>query len=199
MENLESAIAEIKKELPGMTLRENEPMNAHTSMKVGGNVRAYAIPQEVSSLSKVCCILKEHGHAPYILGRGSNIVFPDEGLKELFLVSTEKLLGNTPLTAECGKPFVKHVNYKEGDGIDEVFGVVDDGATYRFSAVLYDFPKTKESYTTSVVIRSYVKVGDVYFYGDVLTDTVYDAAKRIPGEMVDETPFLAEIISLCED
>ena len=91
MENLESAIAEIKKELPGMALLENEPMNAHTSMKVGGNVRAYAIPQEVSSLSRVCCILKEHGHAPYILGNGTNVVFPDAGCPDLFVVSTEKL------------------------------------------------------------------------------------------------------------
>ena len=61
MENLEAAIAEIKKELPGMTLLENEAMNTHTSMKVGGAVRAYAAPQDVGSLSKLCCILKEHG------------------------------------------------------------------------------------------------------------------------------------------
>ena len=91
MENLEAAIAEIKKELPGMTLRENEPMSLHTSMKVGGAVRAFAVPQEVSSLSRVCCILKEHGHAPYILGNGTNVVFPDAGCPELFVVSTEKL------------------------------------------------------------------------------------------------------------
>ena len=91
MENLESAIAEIKKELPGMTLLENEPMSAHTSMKVGGKVRAWAVPKEVSSLSKVCCILKEHGHAPYILGNGTNVVFPDAGCPELFVISTEKL------------------------------------------------------------------------------------------------------------
>ena len=91
MENLEAAIVEIKKELPGMTLLENEAMNAHTSMKVGGAVRAYAVPQDVGSLSKVCCILKEHGLAPYILGNGTNVVFPDAGCPDLFVVSTGKL------------------------------------------------------------------------------------------------------------
>ena len=91
MENLEAAIAEIKKELPGMTLLENEAMNTHTSMKVGGAVRAYAAPQDVGSLSKLCCILKEHGHAPYILGNGTNVVFPDAGCPDLFVVSTGKL------------------------------------------------------------------------------------------------------------
>ena len=91
MENLEAAIAEIKKELPGMTLLENEAMNSHTSMKVGGAVRAYAAPQDVGSLSKLCCILKEHGHAPYILGNGTNVVFPDAGCPDLFVVSTGKL------------------------------------------------------------------------------------------------------------
>jgi UDP-N-acetylmuramate dehydrogenase len=91
MENLEAAVAEIKKELPGMIMSENEKMSGHTSMKVGGAVRAYAVPQEVSSLSKVCFILKEHDLAPYILGNGTNVVFPDAGCPELFVVSTEKL------------------------------------------------------------------------------------------------------------
>ena len=91
MENLEAAVAEIKKELPGMTMSENEKMSGHTSMRVGGAVRAYAVPQEVSSLSKVCFILKEHDLAPYILGNGTNVVFPDAGCPELFVVSTEKL------------------------------------------------------------------------------------------------------------
>lgn len=91
MENLEAAIIEIKKELSGMTLLENEPMSAHTSMKVGGNVRAYAVPQDVGSLSKICCILKEHANAPFLLGNGTNVVFPDDGCPDLFVIGTEKL------------------------------------------------------------------------------------------------------------
>ena len=44
MENLELAIQEIKRALPGMTLLENEPMSRHTSFRIGGAVRAIAVP-----------------------------------------------------------------------------------------------------------------------------------------------------------
>ena len=51
LENLEKAILEIKEAFPGMTIRENEDMSQHSSMKVGGPVRALASPSDVMSLS----------------------------------------------------------------------------------------------------------------------------------------------------
>ena len=92
-ENLEKAIDAVKRELPGMTLLENEPMSAHCSFRIGGPVRALAAPEDVTSLSRLCSILKDHHIAPMMLGNGTNILFPDEGLDQLFLVSTEKLTG----------------------------------------------------------------------------------------------------------
>ena len=91
MENLEKAIAAVREALPGMTLLEQEPMSAHCSFRIGGPARALAVPQDVNALAKVCSILKEHQLAPFLLGNGTNILFPDEGLQELFLISTEKL------------------------------------------------------------------------------------------------------------
>ena len=91
LENLESAILAVKEKLPGMKLLENEPMCAHSSFRIGGPVRALASPSDVTGLSKLCDILKEHHVAPFILGNGTNILFPDEGLEDLFIVSTEKL------------------------------------------------------------------------------------------------------------
>ena len=91
MENLELAIAEIREKLPGLKLLENEPMAAHSSFRIGGPVRALAAPADVTGLSKVCDLLKQHHVAPFILGNGTNILFPDEGLNDLFLLSTEKL------------------------------------------------------------------------------------------------------------
>ena len=91
MENLELAIQEIKEKLPGMTLLENEPMSAHSSFHIGGPARALAVPSDVTGFTKLCAILREHKTAPFMLGNGSNILFPDEGLPELLLASTEKL------------------------------------------------------------------------------------------------------------
>lgn len=91
MENLELAITEIKEKLPGLKLLENEPMAAHSSFRIGGPARALAVPSDVMGLSRLCDLLKQHQVAPFILGNGTNILFPDEGLNDLFLISTEKL------------------------------------------------------------------------------------------------------------
>ena len=91
MENLELAIRDIREKLPGMTLLENEPLSAHCSFHIGGPARALAIPSDVTGFTKLCAILREHHVAPFMLGNGSNLLFPDEGLGDLLLVSTEKL------------------------------------------------------------------------------------------------------------
>lgn len=91
MDNLELAIQEIKTALPGLKLLENEPMARHCSFKIGGPARALAVPQDVTGLTRLCYLLKKHELAPYMLGNGTNILFPDEGLAELFVISTEKL------------------------------------------------------------------------------------------------------------
>lgn len=90
LENLEQSITEVKKALPGMTLLEREPMSAHDSIHIGGPVRALAVPSDVFSLTKICDILHENRISPFILGNGTNIAMPDEGL-DIFVVSTEKL------------------------------------------------------------------------------------------------------------
>ena len=83
MENLELAIQEIKKTMPGLTLLENEPMNTHCSFRIGGPARALAVPQDISGLTQICYLLKKHELAPYILGNGTNILFPDEDVGPL--------------------------------------------------------------------------------------------------------------------
>ena len=122
MENLENAIQEIKKELPGMKMLENEPLSAHCSFKIGGPARVIAVPSDVTSLSKICCILKEHELAPFPLGNGSNILFPDEGLSDLFIISTEKLqklflLPDGAIYAEAGVSLAKRAGFAQQHGL----------------------------------------------------------------------------------
>ena len=91
MEKLELAINEVKSALPGMELMENAPMAEHCSFKIGGPVRAMACPGSRDELAAVCRILKKHGVLPYMLGNATNILFPDEGMKNIFIISTAKL------------------------------------------------------------------------------------------------------------
>lgn len=121
-ENLEKAVAAVKKELPGMALLENEPMKDHCSFKIGGPVRAIAAPEDVFSLAKLCSILKDNHIAPMMLGNGTNILFPDEGLDQVFLISTEKLqkLFLTPdgaVYAEAGVPLARLATFAQQNGL----------------------------------------------------------------------------------
>ena len=122
MEKLENAIAEIKKVFPGMKILENEPMRAHCSFRTGGPVRALACPSDLSSLTKLCCILKEHELAPLMLGNCTNIVFPDEGMSEVFAICTEKLtklflLPDGAIYAECGVPLSRLAAFAQQNGL----------------------------------------------------------------------------------
>ena len=122
MEKLENAIAEIKKVFPGMKILENEPMRAHCSFRTGGPVRALAYPSDLSSLTKLCCILKEHELAPLMLGNCTNIVFPDEGMSEVFAICTEKLtklflLPDGAIYAESGVPLSRLAAFAQQNGL----------------------------------------------------------------------------------
>ena len=101
MEKLELAIAEIKALLPGLELMENEPMAEHCSFKIGGPVRAMAVPGDRESLIEICAALKKQGLYPYMLGNATNILFPDEGLKNIFILSTAKLEGMSMADDSC--------------------------------------------------------------------------------------------------
>jgi len=122
MENLEQAIIEIKEKLPGLKLLENEPMSTHCSFKIGGPVRAIAFPQDVTSVSRICYYLKEHKVAPYIVGNCTNILFPDEGLAELFIICTENLqklfmLPDGAIYAESGVSLSKLASFAQQNGL----------------------------------------------------------------------------------
>jgi len=42
MESVENAVQAVKEQLPGMKLKENEPMSLHSSFRIGGPARAIA-------------------------------------------------------------------------------------------------------------------------------------------------------------
>ena len=91
MNKLEKAISRVKEELKGLELLENEALSEHSSFKIGGPVRAMAKPADKEELATLCKLLHAEGVCPMPLGRGSNMLFPDEGLQDTFIVSTEKL------------------------------------------------------------------------------------------------------------
>lgn len=60
-------------------LRE-EPLAAKTTMRVGGNARVYVEPSNVEDLAQVVRECSASTISVHFLGRGSNLVIPDEGV-----------------------------------------------------------------------------------------------------------------------
>ena len=64
-------------------IRCNEPMKYHTSWKIGGNADFFCIPSHQDCLTKVLLFALNHSLPIYIIGNGSNIWVPDEGIRGL--------------------------------------------------------------------------------------------------------------------
>lgn len=62
-----------------MIIREQEPLSAHTTFRIGGPAAYYLIPENRDEVSEALDFAKEKGLPFYVLGRGSNMLFDDEG------------------------------------------------------------------------------------------------------------------------
>ena len=75
----------IRKKHPQLELRRQEPMSKHTSFRIGGNAWLMAMPkneEELSALLKMSIVMD----IPYaILGAGTNVLAPDEGIAGLII------------------------------------------------------------------------------------------------------------------
>ena len=79
--------------LPELQLRLDEPMAEHTSLRIGGGAEVMAFPrsgEEVSKLLKVSALLD---CKPAILGAGTNVLAPDQGLAGLVICLRDCLDG----------------------------------------------------------------------------------------------------------
>ena len=86
---------------PEITLRFQELMADHTSFRIGGPAEVMAFPksrEELSHLLKVSALLD---HVPAILGAGTNILAPDEGIAGLVICLKDCLAGMEQLDAVC--------------------------------------------------------------------------------------------------
>lgn len=70
---------------PATKLRREEPLAAKTTMRVGGAARVYAEPASLDDLQTLLRTARADGVPVYPLGRGSNLLVPDEGVDGLVL------------------------------------------------------------------------------------------------------------------
>ena len=99
-------VKEIRTKLPELDLREQEPMADHCSFKVGGPAAVLAQPASGAELEALCGLLRQAGVKPLVIGNGTNILPPDQGL-DRFVIATCPGVGKaaadgTTVTADCG-------------------------------------------------------------------------------------------------
>lgn len=62
-------------------MRPQEPLSRHTTLRIGGPADALAFPADVADLQGLLQYAATHGIPCYILGQGSNVLAPDEGIR----------------------------------------------------------------------------------------------------------------------
>ena len=72
------------------TVRQDEPMAAHTTFKVGGPADLYIRPVSEQELLQTLMALREEGIPWFVLGGGANILVADEGIRGA-VIATEGL------------------------------------------------------------------------------------------------------------
>lgn len=70
----------IAEKLPHIQLRFQEMLSKHTSFRIGGPAEVMAFPGNETELSDILSMSKELDIKPVILGAGTNVLAPDEGL-----------------------------------------------------------------------------------------------------------------------
>lgn len=76
--------------LPDMTVVQDEPLSRHCSFRIGGPAKRMAFPVNGEQMILLQAFAEECGARTVLLGRGSNVLFPDAGLDAL-VISTEKM------------------------------------------------------------------------------------------------------------
>ena len=67
----------------GSVLRRDEPMARRTTLRVGGPADMYLEPATEADLGEALSLAKTHGVPVFVLGRGSNLLVRDGGLRAL--------------------------------------------------------------------------------------------------------------------
>ena len=79
--------------LPKIALRFDEPLSKHTSFRIGGPAEVMAFPQNADELAEILKLSKKLDIRTSILGAGTNVLAPDEGVAGLVICLKDSLNG----------------------------------------------------------------------------------------------------------
>ncbi|PSL50769.1 UDP-N-acetylmuramate dehydrogenase [Salsuginibacillus halophilus] len=74
-------------------VKRDEPLKKHTTWKIGGPADVLVAPDGTKNLKRVIEIVQQHGVSWRAIGRGSNLLVGDEGLRGVVIKMGENLAG----------------------------------------------------------------------------------------------------------
>ncbi|MCD6555209.1 MAG: UDP-N-acetylmuramate dehydrogenase [Anaerolineae bacterium] len=69
----------------GDRLRVDEPMAEHTSYRIGGPADLYLVAESGDDLAQMVALADEHGVPVFVMGRGTNVLVADAGIRGLVI------------------------------------------------------------------------------------------------------------------
>ena len=129
--------------LPEIELTFGEPMSNHTSFRIGGPAEVMAFPksrEELAELLKVSALLDVK---PAILGAGTNILAPDEGISGLVICIKDAFggidrLDDRRIRVMAGVTMTRAAVYAANHGLSGLeFAGFSVGAVAAFMLTLY--------------------------------------------------------------
>lgn len=130
--NLISELKErLLEQLPAYEIFSEEPLSKHTSFRIGGPAELMVFPRSVKDLSHAVKTAHEMGIKPYVLGGGTNVLAPDEGVRGVVIVSKDALIGlrlldETHISAMSGMTLAKTAMFAAQDklsGLEFAHGI----------------------------------------------------------------------------
>lgn len=108
--------------LPEMRFAMEEPMANHTSFRIGGPAEVMAFPQNADELAKLLKTSNLLHMTPAILGAGTNILAPDEGIRGLVICLKDCMdglerLDDTHIRVAAGVTMTRAAVYAAGLGL----------------------------------------------------------------------------------
>lgn len=108
--------------LPPFALSSEEPLAKHTSFRIGGPAEVMAFPRNAAELSGILRAAREFGLELRILGAGTNVLAPDEGVRGLVICLRDTFMGlalteETQVTAMAGMTLAQTAMFTARNGL----------------------------------------------------------------------------------
>ena len=144
--------------LPDMAYEKDVPLRRYTSFRIGGAARRMAFPRSGEELVLLVSRALELGARPFVLGNGTNVLFPDEGVERL-VVNTREMNrvcrgeNENEIIAECGASMANMAVFAQKEGLSGlefahgIPGSVGGGVTMNAGAYGGELAQVIESVT----------------------------------------------------